>query len=210
MRYLSLSFSGRVRAAILGIGASALVAASALAASPAAADSLGSDTHALHGVVQGTPGSSATSFVLLTDRYGKVTVNFAGTTPHGRGFLHGKPRSFEVAKAGDLKDQERVVVQGHTDGSNFDARRVHVLPSNDGARHANHVVGTITGVSTGSNGTTLTIQPADGTSAKVSVLVTSATRIRPQGKTVADLTANTKVTVVMRNGTATGVVVQGS
>src|SRR5207237_491278 len=83
-------------------------------------------------------------------------------------------------------------------------RRVHVLPSNDGARHANHVVGTITGVSTGSNGTTLTIQPADGTSAKVSVLVTSATRIRPQGKTVADLTANTKVTVVMRNGTATG------
>ena len=44
-------FSGRVRAAILGIGASALVAASALAASPAAADSLGSDTHALHGVV---------------------------------------------------------------------------------------------------------------------------------------------------------------
>ena len=211
MGYPLLSFSGRVRAAILGVSASLLVAAAGLAAMPAAADPLTSDTHALHGVVQGTPSSGATSFVLLTDRYGKVTVNFAGSTPRSRGRMHGKARSFEVAKASDLKDLERVVVQGHTsaDGTSFVARRVHVLPPKDTAGHASHLVGTITGVSSASNGTTLTITPADGAT-PVTVTVTSDTRIRPQGKTVADLKVTTKVTVIMKNGTATGVVVLGS
>ena len=210
MRYPLLSFSGRVRAAMLGVSASVLVAAAALAAMPASADSLTSDTHALHGVVQGTPSSGATSFKLLTDRYGLVTVNFAGTTPRSRGRLHGKPRSFEVAKASDLKDQERIVVQGHTgaDPNSFVARRVHVLPQKDTSGHASHLVGTITGVSSASNGTLLTIQLADGTTSTATV--TSDTRIRPQGKTVADLTVKTKVTVVMKNGTATAVVIQGS
>jgi len=154
MGYPLLSFSGRVRAAILGFSASLLVAAAGLAAVPAAADPLTSDTHALHGVVQGTPSSGATSFVLLTDRYGKVTVNFAGSTPRSRGRMHGKARSFEVAKASDLKDLERVVVQGHTsaDGTSFVARRVHVLPPKDTAGHASHLVGTITGVSSASMG----------------------------------------------------------
>jgi hypothetical protein len=124
--------------------------------------------------------------------------------------LHGRPRSFEVAKASDLKDKERVVVLGHTsaDGKSFIARRVHVLPSRDAAGHTSHVAGTITGVSSATSGTTLTIKLADGTSSTVTV--TSDTRIRPLGKTVADLTVNTKVTVVMKNGTATSVVVQSS
>ncbi len=64
-----------------------------------------------------------------------------------------------------------------------------------------HLVGTITNATT----TTLTVKVADGTSQ--SVAVSADTRIRPQGKTVADLTVGTKVTVVSKNGTATGVVV---
>jgi hypothetical protein len=208
MRHLLFGSAARVRAAAFGLTASLLIAAATIAPLPAAAaESLTDHTHSLHGLVQGNPSSGATSFTLVTERYGTVTVNFAGATPHGRGRLHGRPRAYEVASAGELKDGERVVVQGRTssDGKSFVARRVHVLPQIGGHGHVTHLVGTITGVSTSSNGTTLTIKRADGTTA--SVLVNSETRIRPAGKSISDLTVNTRVTVAERDGTATGVAI---
>jgi hypothetical protein len=49
---------------------------------------------------------------------------------------------------------------------------------------------------------------ADGTTQSLSV--SADTRIRPEGKTLADLTIGTKVTVISKNGAATGVVVMTS
>ncbi|HEY3058343.1 MAG TPA: DUF5666 domain-containing protein, partial [Chloroflexota bacterium] len=154
--------------------------------------------------------TSATTFTVTTERYGDVNVTLASATPRGRGHAQGRARSFDVARASDLKDGDRVVVQGHTnaDGSSFLARRVHLLPAK-GAAHATHLVGTISAVASASNGTTLTLTPANGTASQT-VTVTSDTKIRPEGKTVADLKVGTKVTVVSKNGTATGVVVRPS
>ncbi len=104
-----------------------------------------------------------------------------------------------VFKAGD-----RVVVQGRTsaDAKSFIARRVHALPAAEGAgERATHLVGSVT-ISSASS---LTIKLADGSSQ--SVAISADTKIRPQGKTVADLTVGTKVTVVSKNGTANGIVV---
>ena len=63
-----------------------------------------------------------------------------------------------------------------------------------------HLVGTISSATA----TTLTFKLADGTTQ--SVTVSADTRIRPQGKTMADLTVGTRVTIVSKNGTATGIV----
>lgn len=221
MRHIGFSFSGRVRAAFIGSGfavllATACVAAPALAADQPTTTAQSTDTnsphaHQIHGVVKGTPASGATTFVVTTERYGDVTVTFTGATIKGRGHAEGQARSFAVANAGDLKDGERVVVQGDfTSDNTFVARRVHVLPAKGEAAHTTHILGTITAVSPPSNGTTtLTLSPTNGSPSQT-VTVTSDTRIRPNGKTAADLKVGTKVTVVSKNGTATGVVVMPS
>jgi hypothetical protein len=221
MRYAHLSLS-RLRTALIGSGAGVLLIGTTLAAPALAADqqtttqttaaaqtpeALGRHTHQLHGLVKTTPASGATTFTLTTERFGDVTVAFAGTTRRGRGHGRGRARSFEVAAATDLKAGDRVVVQGRTSTSSdgktvtFVARRVHVLPSKDARAQAIHLVGTIASVATSSSGTTLTLNTSQ------SVVVSSDTKIRPDGKTVADLTVGTKVTVVSKNGTATGVVI---
>jgi len=144
--------------------------------------------------------------------YGDVNVTFTGAKIRGRGQAHGHARSFEVASVSDLKDRDRVVVQGHTssDAKTFIARRVHLLPAKGAAAHTSHLVGTISAVSTGSNGsTTLTLTLANGSPSQT-VTLTAETKIRPEGQTVADLKVGTKVAVVSRNGTATGVVVMPS
>ena len=217
MRHTGFSFGARVRRAFIGTGITVLLATGSLAApalaadqpttSTQATDAIGPHTHQIHGVVKGTPSPGATSFTVTTDRYGDVAVTFAGATIRGRGQAHGHARSFEVAKASDVKDTERVVVQGHTDGKTFVARRVHRLPARGAGEQVTHVVGTISAVSSGSGGsTTLTVSPTDGTASKT-VTLTQDTKIQPAGKTVADLKVGTKVTVVSNNGTATGVVV---
>jgi len=221
MRHMGLSFRGRLRAAFIGGGFGVLLATASLVAPVLAADQpsttaqapdkIGAHTHQIHGVVKGTPASGATTFTVTTERYGDVNVTFTGATLRGRGHAQGHARSFDVAKASDLKDGDRVVVQGRTsaDGSSFIARRVHLLPAKGAAAHPTHLVGTISAVASASNGTALTLTPANGTASQT-VTVTSDTKIRPEGKTVADLKVGTKVTVVSKNGTATGVVVMPS
>ena len=221
MRYTGLRLRGR--AAFIGAGIAMLVASvfltgTVLAAdqpttSTQAPDAIGPHTHQIHGLVKGTPASGATSFIVTTERFGDVSVSFAGATPkgHGHGHAQGQARSFEVAKASDLKDGDRVVVQGHTssDGKTFIARRVHRLAAKASA-HATHIVGTISTVTNTSNGTTtLTLIPASGTASQT-VTVNSDTKIHPNGKTVADLKVGTKITVVSKDGAATGVVIMPS
>lgn len=219
MPHIGFNFVGRVRAAILGGGVAVLLATASFAGSALAADqpasttqaqdAIGPHTHQIHGTIK--QGSiTATGFTVATERYGDVNVTFSGATLHGRG--HGRARSFEVANANDLKDGDRVVVQGRAsaDGKTFIARRVHKLPARDAAAHPTHVVGTIIASTSGSNGsTTLTISPSNGGAAR-SVTVTSETKIRPDGETVADLKVGSKVTVVSKNGTVTGVAVIAS
>lgn len=219
MRQMNSNFGGRMRAAFLSGAVAVFVATISVAAPVVAADQpatvaqqvdrIGPHTHQVHGVVKGTPASGATSFVVTTERYDDVTVTFSGTTVNGHGHGHGHAKSFEVSKASDLKDGDRVVVQGRTspDSKTFVARKVHLLPAEGST---SHVVGTISAVSTGSNGTTtLTISPTNGSPAQT-VTVGPETRIRPQDKTVADLKARVKVTVVSKNGTATAVVIMPS
>ena len=153
------------------------------------------------------PSAGTTTFTLTTVRYGDVTVSFAGSTPKGRAHAQGNARSSELAGAADLKAGDRVVVLGRTsaDGKSFVARRVHALPARDAAGKTTHLVGTISSLATASAGTTLTIKLADGTTQSVSI--SSQTTIRPVGKSVADLSVGTRVTVVSKNGTATSIVV---
>ncbi len=228
MRHTQLTFGGRLRAAFIAGGASLVLVATPLAGTALAADqptttttmatqttaaaaqtpeALGPHTHQLHGIVKTAPSAGGTTFTLTTVRFGDVTVSFAGSTLKGRGHARGRARSFELATAADLKVGDRVVVQGRSsaDGKSFVARRVHVLATKDAAGKARHLVGTISSVATARAGTTLTIKLADGTTQSVSV--SSDTKVRPEGKTVADLTVGTRVTVVSKNGTATGVVV---
>jgi hypothetical protein len=209
------SFGSRVRAALIASGTSLILmvgvfAAPALAAdqpnTAAAADTqaIGPHTHQLHGTVKTAPSSGGSTFSVTTERYGDVTVSFAGTTPRGHGHDHGKARAHELTTLADLTAGQRVVVQGRTsaDGKSFIARRVHVLPAAEGAgQRATHLVGSVTS----SSASSLTIKLADGSSQ--SVAISADTKIRPQGKTVADLTLGAKVTVVSKNGTATGIVV---
>ena len=209
---------GRLRAAVTGGALAVLVASAALSAPVFAADQpasvaqttdkIGPHTHQLHGVVKGTPTSGATTFTVTTERYGDVNVTFAGATLRGHGHAQGRARSFDVANAADLKAGDRVVIQGRTstDGSSFIARRVHRLPAPGAAAHTVHLVGAISNVVSASNGTSITIAPSNG-GASQTVTITSDTRIRPEGKTVADLTVGTKVTAIIRAGIATGVVV---
>src|SRR6266542_3476606 len=153
MRTTHVTFSGRIRAAVVAGGTSLVLAAATLAGTALAADQtaqtaaavekIGLHTHQLHGTVDATPASGASSFVVDTERFGKVTVTFATTSTHGNGHVRGKARSSEVASAATLKAGERVIVQGRTsaDGTTFNARRVHVLPEKSAAR-ASHLVRT--------------------------------------------------------------------
>jgi hypothetical protein len=218
-----LTLSGRVRAALVAATASLVVLGTALPG-PTMADQaptsqttaasqqpekIGAHTHQLHGIVKTAPSSGSSTFVVTTERYGDVTVSFSSAVSngqgHGHGHGHGRGSSTahtQAASAADVKAGDRVIVQGSTDGQTFIARRVHVLQTQDAGQHATHLVGTITGVSTTNGITTLTVKLADGTSQ--SVTVSSASRIRPAGKTTADLTVGTKVTVVEKDGAATG------
>jgi hypothetical protein len=233
MRYFDLHLASRMRAALIGGAVAVLMATASVAAPAMAADQptttaatpeaapctvrtehciIGLHTHQIHGTVKGTPAAGATSFVVTTERYGDVTVTFPGAKVRGHGHAAGHARSFEVSSVAALKDGDRVVVQGRTsaDGKTFVARRVHLLPAEGAAAHPMHVVGTIATVSTTTNGnTTLTITPTNGSTPE-SVTVTSDTKIHPDGKSVADLKPGVKVTVVSKNGTATGVVVMAS
>jgi hypothetical protein len=228
MRHTQPIFSSRLWAAVMGAGASLVLTVASLPGAAVAADQsatnaggtttqtastpqtpepLGPHTHQLHGVVKTAAASGTTTFTVTTERFGDVTVSFAGRTPKRHGHAHRRARAFEAANATDVKAGERVVIQGHTsaDGKSFIARRVHVLPSKDAVARPTHLVGTISSVASANGGTSLTLKLADGTSQ--SFTVSSATTIRPEGKTVADLAVGTKVTVVTRNGAATGVVV---
>jgi hypothetical protein len=219
-QHMQRTFGDRVRATLIGGGASLILATTALAAPALAADqpttttttttpqAIGPHTHQLHGTVKTATSAGASSFTLTTERYGDVTVSFNATTPNGHGHGHargnGNAHAHELASLGALTTGERMVVQGATsaDGKTFVARRVHVLPAAEGARNGvTHLTGTVKTASS----TTLTLQLADGTTP--SVAISAETRIRPQGKTVADLSAGTRVTVVSRNGAATGIVV---
>jgi hypothetical protein len=210
-----------MRAAMIGGGFAVLLATASLAAPVLAADqptttartpdTIGPHTHQIHGLVKGTPASGATSFVVTTDRYADVTVTFAGATVRGHAHAQEHAHSFELASLSGLKDGDRIVVQGRTspDGKTFIARRVHLLPATGAAAHTNHILGTITAVSSSSGNTMLTLAPATG-GASQTVTVTSDTKLGPDGKTVADLKVGTKVTVVTKDGTATGVVIMPS
>ena len=210
------TFGNRIRAALIGGGASLILATATLAAPALAADqptttttgaptpeSIGPHTHQLHGTVKTGPAAGATTFTLSTERFGDVTVSFKGTTPNGHGHARGKARAHELASLADLKVGDRVIVQGRTaaDGKTFVARRVHVLPA---AGHTGNGVTHLTGTVSTATATSLTLKLADGTTQ--SVAISADTKIRPPGKTVADLTVGSKVTVVSRNGTATGIV----
>jgi hypothetical protein len=206
---------GRVRAALIGSGTSLILTAAVLVAPVLAADqptttaaadtqAIGPHTHQLHGTVKTAPSTGGSSVTVTTERYGDVTVSFAGTTPKGHGHGHGKARAHELTTLADLKAGDRVVVQGRTsaDAKSFIARRVHVLPAAEGVgERATHLVGSVTS----SSASSVTIKLADGSSQ--SVAISADTKIRPQGKTVADLTVGTKVTVVSKSDTATGIVV---
>ena len=107
---------------------------------------------------------------------------------HGHGRGSGAGRASKVTTAAQVTAGERVIIQGGTsaDGKTFNARRVHVLHTGGAIQHATHLVGTITTAATTNGVTTLTVKLTDGTTQ--SVTVSSSTRIRPQGKTAADLT----------------------
>jgi len=218
-----LTLSDRARAAFVAATAGLLVLGATLPGAAMAdqvsttqstaatqqSEAIGPHTHQLHGTVKTVSGST---FVVTTDRYGDVSVSFAGAASNGHGHGHGRGSGAahtQVASAADIKPGDRVIVQGSTstsDPKTFNARRVHVLPGADAGQHAaNHLVGTITSASTTNGTTTLTVKLTDGTSQ--SVTVSSASKIRPAGKTTADLTVGTKVTVVEKDGAATGVVV---
>lgn len=221
MRYAPSTITHRIRAALIAGAVSALLFGTTLAGTALAdqapttqtsstsqtPQAIGPHTHQLHGTVKTAPSAGATTFVLTTERYGDVTVSFAGSTARGHGHGRGEARAFQVTAAAELKAGDRVIVQGSTsaDGKSFIARRVHVLPVLGAAAHTTHLVGTIASVATSNGTTTLSVKLADGTTQNVTV--SADTKIRPEGKTVADLTTGTKVTVVSRNGTATGVVV---
>ena len=221
MRSTRVTFRGRLRGLVLGSAASVALTAATLAGTALAADQpsqttaaqaedkIGVHTHQLHGVVDSsfTASAGATTVVLDTERYGKVTVSFPANSPRGRGHGPGQAHSFDVAKVSDLKAGDRVVVQGHTsaDGSMFVARRLHLLPQTGAANRTAHLVGTVASISTSNGAITLTLKLADTTTQ--SVTVSADTRIHPVGKTLADLTVGTKVTVVVRNGAASGIVV---
>jgi hypothetical protein len=223
MQHRQLTFAGRVRAGFVAGAAGLLLLGTTLAgtaladqapaaqttSSSQAPQAIGPHTHQIHGIVKTAPSAGSTTFVVTTERYGDVNVSFAGATAkgHGHAQAHGKPRASELTSAANLKVGDRVIVQGATsaDGKSFIARRVHLLPSRDTTAHPTHLVGTIASVATSGGTTTLSVKLADGTTQ--SVTVSSETRIRPNGKTLADLTVGTKVTLISKNGSATGVVV---
>jgi hypothetical protein len=167
-------------------------------------EAIGPHTHQLHGSVKTTVAAGASSFALTTERFGDVTVSFTATTPNGHAHPRGTAGSHELASLPALTADERMVVHGRTsaDGKTFVARRVHVIPAADSDSQAtSHFVGTITSAST----TSLTVKLADGTSQSVNV--SQDTRIRPHGKTEADLAVGTRVMLLSKDGTATSIVV---
>src|SRR5579859_5733196 len=105
------TFSARVRAGLIGGGASVVLAIAALAAPALAADqpttttavpeAIGPHTHQLHGTVK-TGGS--TTFTVTTSRYGDVSVSFTGATPNGHGHGNGNGHGNGHARAQELSN----------------------------------------------------------------------------------------------------------
>jgi hypothetical protein len=216
MNYVRKTFGGRVRVAFVAGSASVLLLGAALAGPAMAAEqaaatqAIGPHTHQLHGTVKNTPSSGATTFMVTTERYGDVTVSIGEVgASKSQGRAHGKARAFAMSRIDDLEADTRVVVLGRAsaDAKSFVARRVHVLPDQDEAdtARAKHLTGTISNASTSDGNTTLTIKLADATTQTVTV--NADTKIRPAGKSASDLKADVKVTVVVKDGKATGVVI---
>jgi hypothetical protein len=161
----------------------------------------------VHGVVEEV--KDATTFVLRTEKHGKVTVEFKGATVKGRGHDRGKARAYQVASVQDLAKGDRVVALGHLseDATKFVAKRVYKLPTKV-AKKVQHTTGTFAAY-TRDGADKLTITLADGTTQSFSV--TPQTRVRsPDGLTlvdVANLSNTTKLTVVSKDGTATAIVI---
>jgi hypothetical protein len=150
--FVQLPLGRRVRAAVVAASASLLLVGTTLpgaamaehssttqtTASAHTPEALGAHTHQLHGEVKTAGSSGSNTFALTTERYGDVTVSFSGgeAKHEGRGHGHGadKARSFAVTNAADVKAGQRVVVHGSTstDGNSFVARRVRVLPDQEG------------------------------------------------------------------------------
>lgn len=112
---------------------------------------------------------------------------------HGHG-PRGNPRSFLVTDYTHLAVGDRVLVLGQvtsTSPATFQAEMVRVLPS-----HPRTMVvrGTVTGTSTTSGQSSITIQPRDG--AAVTIPVTTSTEFRPDGTTLASLTNGSRVVVL--------------
>lgn len=216
---LTHAMPGRLRAALISTSASLLLIGSTLAMPVMAADQTAASSaaqpadvphgHQIHGTVKTAASGSGTTFTVTTERFGDISVSFAGAAPHGRAAGRGHARSHQAATAADIKVGERIVAQGEysSDGKSFVARRVHVLPADDqdSATKVSHGLATITSVSTQDNVTSLTLKFSDNSSQTVTLAADA--KIRPHGKTVADLKAGTRVTVVSKGGVATGVVV---
>jgi len=201
MQSARLIFPTRLLASAAGL----LLAAGALAGTVRAADdtpdALDSHTHQLHGVVKATPANGATAFTVTTRRFGDVTVSFSGATARDQG-AHARARAHEVTAAASVKAGARVVVWGEAgeDGKSFVARRVRVLPeTGQGQEAATRIAGTITGVATANDVTTLTLKLDDGSTR--SVALSPEAKVRPKGKTLADLTNGLRVAVVIKDST---------
>src|SRR6266542_2054557 len=201
MQSARLIFPTRLLASAAGL----LLAAGALAGTVRAADdtpdALDSHTHQLHGVVKATPANGATAFTVTTRRFGDVTVSFSGATARDQG-AHARARAHEVTAAASVKAGARVVVLGEAgeDGKSFVARRVRVLPeTGQGQEAATRIAGTITGVATANDVTTLTLKLDDGSTR--SVALSPEAKVRPKGKTLADLTNGLRVAVVIKDST---------
>src|SRR5258708_5948996 len=166
MQHPHLTFTGRVRAGFVAGAASLLLLGTALAGTALAdqapatqttsrsqtTQAIGPHTHQLHGIVKTAPSAGSTTFVVTTERYGDVTVSFAGAAAnsHGRGHGHSNAHASELTTAANVKAGDRVIVQGaiSADGKSFNARRVHMLPTRDTAAHPTHPVRTTASVAT--------------------------------------------------------------
>ena len=200
----------------LGASALSLVAAGLTLGIPAAAQADttavtvdAADTphgHALHGTVVSVDKTAKTLVVAVKhgdDAAVNVTVDASKATVHVPG-AHGKKQRFGKADLGSVAKGDKLVAQGrYTSATAFTARRLHVVPG----KRTVHATGT---ASVDAGAKTITVTTGDGT--KVTFSYNADTKVRPEGKTVADA-AGKKVTVVGRrqaDGTvlATGVSIE--
>ena len=99
MQHPHLTFTGRVRVGFVAGAASLLLLGTTLAGTALAdqapatqttsrsqtTQAIGPHTHQLHGIVKTAPSAGSTTFVVTTERYGDVTVSFAGAAANSHG-----------------------------------------------------------------------------------------------------------------------------